>query len=150
MESTGVYWVPLYMRLVADGFDVLLGNAKAIKNFAEKKTDEVDAEWIMLLHSYGLLKASFQPCNYARELRNLARHRDNLLRNSSKEVLRMQKYMTLMNIKLGNVLSDILGKSGQDIITAIINGDAKLQIANRKKHASSFKLLPVWWNKCYC
>ena len=61
MESTGVYWVPLYMRLVADGFDVLLGNAKAIKNIGEMKTDEVDAEWIMLLHSYGLLKASFQP-----------------------------------------------------------------------------------------
>ena len=79
MESTGVYWVPLYMRLVADGFDVLLGNAKAIKNIAEKKTDEVDAEWIMLLHSYGLLKASFQPCNYAREIRNLTRHRDNLM-----------------------------------------------------------------------
>jgi len=123
MESTGVYWIPLYMRLVADGFDVLLGNAKAIKNFAEKKTDEVDAEWIMLLHSYGLLKASFQPCNHARELRNLARHRDNLLRNSSKEVLRMQKYMTLMNIKLGNVISDILGKSGQDIILAINDGE---------------------------
>jgi len=123
MESTGVYWIPLYMRLVADGFDVLLGNAAAIKNFAEKKTDEVDAEWIMLLHSYGLLKASFQPCNYARELRNLARHRDNLLRNSSKEVLRMQKFMTLMNIKLANVISDILGKSGQDIIYAIIKGE---------------------------
>ena len=123
MESTGVYWVPLYMRLVADGFDVLLGNAQAIKNFAEKKTDEVDAEWIMLLHSYGLLKASFQPCNYAREIRNLTRHRDNLLQTSSKEVLHMQKYMTLMNIKLPNVISDILGKSGMDIIGSIIKGE---------------------------
>jgi transposase len=123
MESTGIYWVPLYMRLVADGFDVLLGNAKAIKNIAEKKTDEVDAEWIMLLHSYGLLKASFQPCNYAREIRNLTRHRDNLLRNSSKEVQHMQKYMELMNIKLCNVISDILGKSGQEIISAIIKGE---------------------------
>jgi transposase len=123
MESTGVYWVPLYMRLVADGFDVLLGNAKAIKNIAEKKTDEVDAEWIMLLHSYGLLKASFQPCNYAREIRNLTRHRDNLLQTSSKEVLHMQKYMVLMNIKLANVISDILGKSGQDIILGIIEGE---------------------------
>jgi len=86
MESTGIYWVPLYMRLVADGFDVLLGSAQAIKNFAEKKTDEVDAEWIMVLHSYGLLKASFQPCNYTREIRNLVRHRDNLLRSAAKEV----------------------------------------------------------------
>jgi DNA-binding protein YbaB len=123
MESTGVYWVQLYMRLVADGFDVLLGNAKAIKNIAEKKTDEVDAEWIMLLHSYGLLKASFQPCNYAREIRNLTRHRDNLLRTSAKEVQHMQKYMVLMNIKLANVISDILGKSGQDIIRGIIEGE---------------------------
>jgi hypothetical protein len=127
MESTGVYWIPLYMRLVADGFDVLLGNAKAIKNIAEKKTDEVDAEWLMLLHSYGLLKASFQPCNYAREVRNLTGHRDNLLQSSSKEVLHVQKYMTLMNIKLPNVISDILGKSGVDIITAIINGERNPQ-----------------------
>ena len=123
MESTGVYWVPLYERLVADGFDVLLGNAKAIKNIAEKKTDEVDAEWIMLLHSYGLLKASFQPCNQAREIRNLVRHRDNLLQSSSKEVQHMQKSMELMNIKLAHVISDILGKSGQDIISAIIKGE---------------------------
>ena len=123
MESTGVYWVPLYERLVADGFDILLGNAKAIKNIGEKKTDEVDAEWIMLLHSYGLIKASFQPCNQAREIRNLVRHRDNLLRSSSKEVQHMQKSMELMNIKLTNVISDILGKSGQDIIAAILKGE---------------------------
>jgi len=121
MESTGVYWIPLFERLVADGFDVLIGNAKVIKNIGEKKTDEVDAEWIMLLHSYGLIKASFQPCNQAREIRNLVRHRDNLLQSSTKEVQHMQKYMELMNIKLVNVISDILGKSGQDILSAIIN-----------------------------
>jgi transposase len=123
MESTGVYWVQLYMRLEEDGFDVLLVNAKAIKNIGEKKTDEVDAEWIMLLHSYGLLKASFQPDNRARRIRNLSRHRDNLLRASSKEVLHMQKSMELMNIKLANVIGDILGKSGQDIIQAILCGE---------------------------
>ena len=123
MESTGVYWVQLYMILEADGFDVLLVNAKAIKNIGEKKTDEVDAEWIMLLHSYGLLKASFQPDNYARSIRNLSRHRDALLRSSSKEVQHMQKAMELMNIKLTNVISDILGKSGQSIISAIILGE---------------------------
>jgi len=127
MESTGVYWVQLYMILEEDGFDVLLVNAKAIKNIGEKKTDEVDAEWIMLLHSYGLLKASFQPDNRARRIRNLSRHRDNLLKASSREVQHMQKSMELMNIKLVNVLSDILGKSGQDIIQAILAGkrDAK-------------------------
>ena len=123
MESTGVYWVQLYMILEEAGFDVLLVNAKSIKNIGEKKTDEVDAEWIMLLHSYGLLKASFQPDNRARRIRNLARHRDSLLKSSSREVLHIQKSMELMNIKLVNVISDILGKSGQDIIQAILAGE---------------------------
>lgn len=123
MESTGVYWVQLYMVLESSGFDVLLVNAKAIKNIGEKKTDEVDAEWIMLLHSYGLLKASFQPDNQARRIRNLSRHRDNLMKSASREVLHMQKSMELMNIKLTNVISDILGKSGQSIISAIIAGE---------------------------
>ena len=123
MEATGVYWVQLFMTLQSAGFDVLMVNAKAIKNIGEEKTDEVDAEWIMLLHSYGLLKASFQPDNQARRIRNLSRHRDNHLRSSSREVLHMQKAMELMNIKLANVISDILGKSGMDIIKAIIDGE---------------------------
>ena len=123
MESTGVYWVQLYMILEADGFNVLMVNAKAIKNIGEKKTDEVDAEWIMLLHHYGLLRASFQPDNYARRIRNITRHRDAILRSSSKEVQHMQKAMELMNIKLTNVISDILGKSGQSIISAILEGE---------------------------
>jgi transposase len=128
MESTGVYWVQLYMILEADGFDVLLVNAKAIKNIGEKKTDEVDAEWIMLLHFYGLLKASFQPDNRARRIRNLSRHRDNLLKASSREVLHMQKTMELMNIKLVHVISDILGKSGQDIIKSILQGERNASV----------------------
>jgi len=123
MEATGVYWVPLFMSLASDGFDVVLVNAKDVKNISEKKTDEVDAEWIMLLHSYGLLKPSFQPENEARRIRNLSRHRSNLVRSSAKEVLHMQKSMELMNIKLCNVISDILGVSGQLIITAIISGE---------------------------
>jgi hypothetical protein len=123
MESTGVYWVQLYMILESDGFDVRLVNAKAVKNITDKKTDEVDAEWLMLLHTYGLLRSSFQPDNCARRIRNLSRHRDSLLRSSSREVLHMQKSMELMNIKLVNVISDILGKSGQAIIKAIIDGE---------------------------
>jgi len=111
------------MILEEDGFDVLLVNARAIRNIGEKKTDEVDAEWIMLLHSYGLLRASFQPDNRARRIRNLSRHRDGLLKASSREVLHMQKSMELMNIKLVNVISDILGKSGQAIIQAILSGE---------------------------
>jgi transposase len=123
MESTGVYWVQLYMILESEGFDVLPVNAKAIKNISEKKTDRVDAETIMVLHSYGLLRASFQPQNHVRRIRNVSRHRDGLLKASSREVLHMQKAMELMNIKLGNVISDILGKSGQEIIRAILAGE---------------------------
>jgi transposase len=127
MESTGVYWVPLYMKLLDCGIEVYLVNAKSTKNFVEEKTDEVDAESLMLMHAYGLLKPSYQVDNCAREIRNLSRHRDNLTRSAAKEIQHMQKSMELMNIKLSNVLSDITGKSGQDIIAAILSGkrDAK-------------------------
>ncbi len=123
MEATGIYWIPLYFKLKDSGIDVILVNAREVKNIAEKKTDEADAEWLMLLHTYGLLKASYQPENEARKIRNLARHRNNILRALSKEVLHMQKAMEQMNIKLSNVLSDIVGKSGLAIIVAIINGE---------------------------
>ena len=123
MEATGVYWIPLYFKLESDGFDVRLVNAHDVKNISEKKTDEADAEWLMLLHSYGLLKPSFQPENSARQIRNLCRHRNNLLRSSSREVQHMQKAMEQMNLKLTNVLSDITGKSGRAIISAILSGN---------------------------
>lgn len=123
MEATGIYWIPLYFKLKDSDIDVILVNAREVKNIAEKKTDEADAEWLMLLHTYGLLKASYQPENEARKIRNLTRHRNNILRALSKEVLHMQKAMEQMNIKLSNVLSDIVGKSGLAIIVAIINGE---------------------------
>ena len=111
MESTGVYWIPLFCRLQEDGMDVVLTNARDVKNITERKTDESDAEWLMLLHQYGLLKASFQPHNDAKRMRTLTRHRDTLSREASSIVLRMQKAMQQMNIKLTLVLSDITGKS---------------------------------------
>jgi DNA-binding protein YbaB len=123
MESTGIYRVPLYMHLIEQGIEVYLVNAKAVKNFVEEKTDEVDAESLMLMHAYGLLKPSFQVDGCAREIRNLSRHRDNLVRSSSTEIQHMQKSMELMNIKLSNVISDIDGKSGQLIIRAILAGE---------------------------
>ena len=123
MEATGIYWIPLFFKLEADGIDVQLVNAREVKNISEKKTDEADAEWLMLLHSYGLLKPSFQPENSARQVRNLCRHRNNLLRAAVKEVQHMQKAMEQMNIKLTNVLSDIVGKSGKAIISAILSGN---------------------------
>lgn len=123
MESTGSYWVGLYFFLEEKCFDVLLANAKDVKNVSGKRTDEADAEWIMLMHSYGLLKPSFHPDAAARSIRELARHRDNMLRSASKEVQHMQKSLVLMNIKVDTVISDILGKSGKAIIEAILNGN---------------------------
>ena len=123
MESTGVYWLPIFEVLKEDGFDVLLVNAKDAKNYSGKKTDEADAEWLMLLHSYGLLRPCYQPENLTRKIRNLVRHRDALIKSSSREVLHIQKAMEQMNLKLDNVFSDILGKSGQAIINAILAGE---------------------------
>ena len=123
MESTGVYWLPLYFILKEHGFDVVLVNARDVKNYSGMKTDEADAEWLIMLHSYGLLKCSFQPENEARAIRNLTRPRSNLLQSSSREALHMQKAMEQMNLKLGNVISDLLGKSGMAIVRAIINGN---------------------------
>lgn len=123
MESTGVYWLPIFEVLKEDGFDVLLVNAKDAKNYSGKKTDEADAEWLMLLHQYGLLRPCYQPENLTRKIRNLVRHRDAMLKSCSREVLHVQKAMEQMNLKLDNVFSDILGKSGQAIIRAILKGE---------------------------
>jgi transposase len=120
MESTGVYWVPLYLILEDYGIEVYLVNAKHVKNVTGRKDDEEDAEWIQKLHSCGLLKRSFQPDNTIRTLRNLVRHRQNLLRSQSSHVNRMIKTMELMNIKLHTVISDILGKTGMSTLKAII------------------------------
>ena len=123
MESTGIYWLPIFRVLKEAGLDVILVNASDVKNFSGRKTDATDAEWLMMLHSYGLLKPCFQPENIARTMRNLVRHRDNLIRSASREVLHLQKAMEQMNLKLDNVFTDILGKSGQAIIKAILDGE---------------------------
>lgn len=123
MESTGIYWLPIFRVLKDAGFDVILVNASDVKNHSGRKTDASDAEWLMMLHSYGLLKPCFQPENIARTMRNLVRHRDNLIRSASREVLHLQKAMEQMNLKLDNVFSDILGKSGQAIIKAMLEGE---------------------------
>ena len=123
MESTGIYWLPIFRVLKDKGFDVILVNPSDVKNYSGRKTDASDAEWLMMLHSYGLLKGCFQPENIARSMRELIRHRDNLIRSASREVLHLQKAMEQMNLKLDNVFSDILGKSGQAIIKAILSGE---------------------------
>jgi transposase len=123
MEATGIYWVQVFMVLQEYGFDVVLCNAKHVKNIGEKKTDYVDASWIQVLHTYGLLKESFQPDNQIRQLKDLMRQRERLIQWCSQDLLRIQKSLEMMNIKVHKVLSDIKGKSGISILKAIIAGE---------------------------
>src|SRR6476619_6076931 len=119
MEATGIYWLSLYLILEEAGLNVVLVNAKHVKNISGKKSDVKDAEWIRQLHSCGLLSASFQPDHFTRTLRTLMRHRKNLTDMAATHIHMMQKAMEQMNIKLQNVIADITGKSGQAIIEAI-------------------------------
>lgn len=128
MESTGVYWVSLFLLLQEYGFEVYLVNAKHVKNVTGRKDDESDAEWIQKLHSCGLLTASFQPDSIIRTLRSMVRHRKNLVKTSSTYLNRMQKALELMNIKLHTVISDIDGKTGKLIIDAILSGERNPEV----------------------
>jgi len=128
MESTGVYWIPLFLLLQEYGFEVYLVNAKHVKNVTGRKDDESDAEWIQKLHSCGLLSASFQPDNLTRTLRSIVRHRKSLERTCSLYINRMQKALELMNIKLHTIISDIDGKTGLLIIESILAGERNPEI----------------------
>ena len=127
MESTGVYWIPLYDILSERGFEVHLVNARHVKNVSGRKTDVLDCQWLQQLHSYGLLSGCFRPDDAICQLRGYQRHRDMLLEQAAKHILHMQKAMTQMNLKLHNVLSDITGKTGMRIIRAIIAGERDLK-----------------------
>ncbi|OEU79907.1 MAG: transposase [Desulfobulbaceae bacterium C00003063] len=122
MESTGVYWIPIYEILEDRGFDVNLINARHVKNVPGKKSDVLDCQWIQQLHTYGLLRGSFRPDEDMCALRELIRHRDNLIRYRSGHIQHMQKAMQLMNVQLNNVISDITGMTGLNIIRAIVAG----------------------------
>jgi transposase len=123
MESTGVYWIPVYEILEARGFEVFLVNARHIKNVPGRKTDVLDCQWIQQLHTYGLLRASFRPEAEMCALRAYIRHRDNLIRYRSAHILHMQKALHLMNVQLTNVISDITGQTGMSIIRDIVAGE---------------------------
>lgn len=128
MESTGVYWVALFLLLQENGIEVYLVNAKHVKNVTGRKDDESDAEWIQKLHSCGLLHASFQPDNMMRTLRSIVRHRKNLEQTCSAYINRMQKALELMNIKIQTVISEIDGKTGILIIEAILAGERNPEV----------------------
>lgn len=123
MESTGVYWLPLFQILEAKGFEVFLVNAHHVKNVPGRKTDVKDCQWLQELHTYGLLSASFQPDSLVRQLRAYMRQRDMLVRYSASHIQHMQKALIQMNIRLSNVISDIAGETGMGIIRDILRGE---------------------------
>jgi transposase len=123
LQSTGVYWIPVYDILEAAGLEVYLVNARETKNLPGRKTDVQESQWLMKLHRYGLLRNSFRPSQEIRSMRSYWRQRQDLVRSAVRHIQRMQKALTQMNIQLANVLSDISGKSGQAIIHAILEGE---------------------------
>jgi len=127
MESTGVYWIPVYDILEERGFQVCLVNARHLKNVSGRKTDVLDCQWIQQLHTYGLLSASFRPPEQIVAIRSLVRHREMLVQYRSAHIQHMQKALTVMNVRLTNVLSDISGVTGLKIIRAIVAGERSPQ-----------------------
>jgi len=123
MESTGVYWIPLFELLESRGFTVFLVNARHVKNVSGRKSDVLDCQWLQQLMSYGLLRGAFRPTDEVCVLRALTRQRATLLRSQARQVQHMQKALTQMNIQLANVISDVVGETGQRILRAIVAGE---------------------------
>jgi len=123
LQSTGVYWVSVYDILEEAGFEVYLVNAKETKNLPGRKSDVQESQWLMKLHTYGLLRNSFRPSQEIRTMRTYWRQRDDLVRTAGRHIQRMQKALTQMNIQLANVLSDLSGLTGQAIVKAILAGE---------------------------
>jgi len=125
MECTGVYWKNIYTVLIQYGFEVCLVNARHTRNVSGRKTDEKDAQWIQRLHACGLLNSCFLPDDLIQTVRTLVRQRRSLTQDSTRCILRLQKALEMMNIKLHAVISNITGKTGTAIIKAIIAGERK-------------------------
>lgn len=123
MESTGIYWIPVFEILEARGFEVLLVNARDVKNVPGRKTDVNDAQWLQQLHQFGLLRGSFRPHERVIELRAILRHRERLIESSATHIQLMQKALMQMNVQLQHAVSDITGLTGMRIIRAIIAGE---------------------------
>ena len=123
MESTGIYWIPLYQKLEEAGFEVLLVDARQAKHVPGRKSDVQDCQWLQQLHTYGLLRAAFRPEDSVCRLRTLQRHRKNLVECAGMFVQHMQKALNEMNLHLHHVLSDISGHSGLAILDAILAGE---------------------------
>jgi transposase len=123
MESTGVYWIPLYEMLDAAGFEVHLVNARHVKTVPGRKSDVLDCQWLQQLMSFGLLRGAFRPAEEVCALRAVWRHRDMLLSYQARHVQHLQKALTQMNVQLHHVITDIMGVTGQAIVRAIAKGE---------------------------
>src|SRR6266849_7220556 len=133
MESTGVYWIPVFEILDARGFEVLLVNARDVKHVPGRKSDVNDAQWLQQLHQYGLLRGSFRPRDAVARLRAYLRHRERLVEYAASHIQHMQKALMQMNVQLQHVVTDITGVTGMRIIKDIIKGirDPKLLAQHR-------------------
>ncbi len=123
MESTGVYWIPLFEELEQQGFECLLISSRSLRRVPGRKSDIQDSQWIQTLHSYGLLESSFRPQAELVALRSMLRHRGQLVDHRSPHVQHMQKALLQMNIQLSQALSDVTGETGQAILRAIVAGE---------------------------
>lgn len=135
MESTGVYWVPLFELLESRGFTVYLVNAQHVKNVSGRKSDVLDCQWLQQLMSYGLLAGAFRPKDEICVLRALSRQREMLLKYQSQHIQHMQKALAQMNLQLAHVITDLVGETGQRIIRAIVAGERNPVQLARLRHA---------------
>lgn len=144
MEATGVYWKPVWAVLEGN-FELVLANAAAIKNVPGRKTDVNDATWIADLLAHGLIRSSYVPPAHVQDLRDLTRTRTQLVRERASHVNRIQKVLEGANIKMGSVLSDVVGVSGRAILNAIVQGETRPEVlaglANYRVRASKEKLI---------
>ena len=123
MESTGVYWIPLFELLESRGLSVYLVNAQHVKNVSGRKSDVLDCQWLQQLMSYGLLSGAFRPKEEICALRSIMRQRGMLLSYQGQHVQHMQKALAQMNVQLANVIADVVGETGQRILRAIVAGE---------------------------
>ena len=134
MESTGVYWIPLFEVLERRGFEVKLVDARHVKNVSGRKSDVLDCQWIQQLHTYGLLAGAFRPPDEICVLRSYLRQKEMLTQASSMHIQHMQKALQQMNLLLHNVVSDITGVTGMKIIKAILEGERDPKVLARNRH----------------
>lgn len=135
LESTGVYWIPVFEVLEAYGLQICLVNARHIKNVPGRKSDVKDCQWIQRLHSCGLLSASFVPDSEMRALRSYLRHRQSLIEHRAAHIQHMHKALQQMNLQLNQVLSDITGVTGMQILRAIVAGEQNPLVLARFRNA---------------